>query len=95
MLAFRPDTVRMAEARDFDSAAVAIEAEFKHLRVTQPIGFGWMSSDLHPLGAVGDASAATAEKGEACAENGADAFIELLRDVLAFDLTRLRQGPLA
>jgi creatinine amidohydrolase len=95
MLAFRPDLVDMSEAGDFESAAVAIEAEFKHLRVTQPVGFGWMSSDLHPLGAVGDASAATADKGEACAENGADAFIDLLRDVLAFDLARLRPGPLA
>jgi creatinine amidohydrolase len=95
MLAFKPDLVRMAEAGDFESASVAIEAEFKHLRVTQPISMGWMSSDLHPLGAVGDASAATREKGEACAENGAEAFIELLRDVVAFDLKRLRPGPLA
>jgi creatinine amidohydrolase len=95
MLAFKPNTVRMSEARDFVSAAVAIEQEFKQLRVTQPIGFGWMSSDLHEFGAVGDAGNATAAKGEACAENGADAFMDLLRDVLAFDLTRLRQGPLA
>jgi creatinine amidohydrolase len=63
--------------------------------VTQPIGFGWMASDLHPLGTAGDASTATAEKGEACAENGAEAFLDLLRDVLAFDLARLRDGPLA
>jgi creatinine amidohydrolase len=54
-----------------------------------------MASDLHTLGTVGDASKATAEKGEACAENGAEAFLDLLRDVLAFDLARLRQGPLA
>jgi creatinine amidohydrolase len=94
MLAFRPDTVRMSEARNFVSSAIGIEQEFRHLRVTQPIGFGWMSSDLHPLGTAGDASNATAEKGEACAEHGADAFIDLLRDVLAFDLARLKPGPL-
>ncbi len=95
MLAFKPDLVRMGEARNFVSAAVAIEAEFKRLRVTQPIGIGWMSSDLHELGAAGDASNATAAKGEACAECGVDGFLELLRDVLAFDLDRLGQGPLA
>ncbi len=95
MLAFRPNTVRMSEARNFVSQAIEIEKEFRHLRVTQPIGFGWMASDLHELGAAGDASKATAEKGEACAGYGADAFIDLLRDVLAFDLTRLHQGPLA
>ncbi|HZZ60427.1 MAG TPA: creatininase family protein [Roseiarcus sp.] len=93
MLAFRPETVRMSEARNFVSAAIGIEEEFKQLRVTRPIGFGWMSSDLHELGAAGDASAATAAKGEACADYAADRFIELLRDVLAFDLERLREGP--
>jgi creatinine amidohydrolase len=95
MLAFKPATVKMSEARDFVSEAVGIEQEFKQLRVTQPIGFGWMSSDLHPLGAVGNASIATAAKGEACAEHAANAFIDLLRDVLAFDVSRLRKGPLA
>ncbi len=95
MLAFRPETVRMNEARDFVSLALSVEQECKQLRVTQPIGFGWMSSDLHELGAVGNAANATAEKGEACADNAADAFIDLLRDVLAFDLQRLRPGPLA
>ena len=95
MLAFKPDLVKMSEAGDFESVAVEIERDNKQLRVTQPIGFGWMSSDLYPLGAVGDASNATAAKGEACADNGADAFIDLLRDVHAFDLARLRPGPLA
>ncbi len=95
MLAFKPTAVRMEEARDFVSSAVSIEQEFKKLRVTQPIGIGWMSSDLHELGAAGDASNATAAKGEACAEYGAEGFIELLRDVHAFDLARLVQGPLA
>ena len=95
MLAFRPQNVRMSEAKDFVSSAVAIENEFKQLRVTQPIGFGWMSSDLHELGAVGDASNATAAKGEACAEQGVSGFIDLLRDVIGFDLARLGKGPLA
>jgi creatinine amidohydrolase len=94
MLAFRPKTVRMSEAQNFVSSAIGVEQEFRQLRVTQPIGFGWMASDLHPLGTAGDASKATAEKGEACAKNGAEAFLDLLRDVLAFDLARLNDGPL-
>jgi creatinine amidohydrolase len=95
MLAFRPRTVKMSEARNFASQAIEIEQEFRQLRVTQPIGFGWMASDLHELGPAGDAANATAAKGAACADHGADAFLELLRDVLAFDLSRLRPGPLA
>jgi creatinine amidohydrolase len=94
MLAFRPDTAGMGEARDFVSAGMAMERDFKRLRATQPIGFGWTASDLNESGAVGDAAAASAAKGEACAEHGADAFIELLRDVAAFDLARLAKGPL-
>jgi creatinine amidohydrolase len=94
MLAFRPETVRMENAQDFVSSAVGIEQEFRQLRVTQPIGFGWMASDLHSLGTAGDASKATTEKGEACADNAAGAFLDLLRDVLAFDLARLKPGPL-
>jgi creatinine amidohydrolase len=95
MLAFRPHTVRMSEARNFVSSAVGIEKDFKRLRVTQPIAIGWMSNDLHEMGAVGDASNANAAKGEACAECGVEGFIELLRDVQAFDLARLGHGPLA
>ena len=95
MLAFRPNTVKMANAENFASSAIGIEQEFKQLRVTQPIGFGWMASDLTAAGVAGDASKATKEKGEACADHAAGAFIDLLRDVYAFDLARLSDGPLA
>jgi len=95
MLAFKPHTVTMPQAANFVSAAVGIEQEMKHLRVTQPIGFGWMASDLTEAGVAGDASKGTAEKGEACADHAAKAFIDLLRDVASFDISRLRSGPLA
>ncbi len=95
MLAFRPDTVKPEEARDFVPASVAMEEDFTWLRATQPIGMGWMSQDLSPSGAMGNAANGTKAKGEACADYGATAFIELLRDVEAFDLARLKKGPLA
>ncbi|HEY1944019.1 MAG TPA: creatininase family protein [Roseiarcus sp.] len=94
MLAFRPETVRMAEARDFVSLAESMESEFQQLHVTQPNGFGWMSHDVNEHGAVGEADKATAAKGEAAAERGAEAFVALLREVAAFDLARLGKGPL-
>jgi creatinine amidohydrolase len=53
-----------------------------------------MSQDLSPAGAMGDAGAATQEKGEACADYGATAFLELLQDIEAFDMNRLADGPL-
>lgn len=94
MLAFRPEIVKMADAANFESAAARIERDNKRLRATQPIGFGWMASDLNMTGAVGDASAASAAKGEATAEVGVAGFLELLADVVTFDLETLRPGPL-
>jgi creatinine amidohydrolase len=89
MLAGRPDAVRPAEVKNFASAAAGMEREFRHLRLDDPAGFGWMTQDLNPTGAVGDASAATAAKGEAALDHGACAFIELLAEVGRFDLARL------
>lgn len=86
MLAFRPDTVRMDKAEDFVPRTVAMERDLKHLRAIQPSGFGWMAQDLNPKGAMGNAAAATAQKGAASADFGAAAFVELLRDVDRFGL---------
>ncbi len=94
MLAHRPDTVRPERVGNFPSAAIGMEAEFKWLRTERPSGFGWAIQDLHRSGAVGDASAANARKGEAALAFGARAFVELLLDIDRFDPTRLAQGPL-
>ncbi|MDQ6702002.1 MAG: creatininase family protein [Pseudomonadota bacterium] len=95
MLSFRPDLVRDDEATDFASQSVAMERDFNWLRAGRPTGFGWMSQDLSASGAMGNAAAANALKGEACADYGATAFIELLQDIDGFDLTRLKKGPLS
>jgi len=94
ILAFRPDAAKRDQARDFRSLGETMAAEFKRLRAGPPLGFAWMASDLDPEGAVGEADAATAAKGAAAADYGAAAFIDLLRDVIAFDLARLVGGPL-
>jgi creatinine amidohydrolase len=95
MLAARPDTVRMDKAPVATPATVAMADEFKWLGAYRPAGFAWMTQDLHPSGALGDATLATAEKGEASLMQGAQAFVELLRETDRFDLSRLREGPLA
>lgn len=89
MLEFRPELVDMGQANNFEPYSVAMEAEFKRLRANHPVGFAWASEDLSRTGAMGDARGATAAKGEAAADFGAHAFIELLEDVAAFDLARL------
>lgn len=88
MLAARGDTVRMANARDFEPRIAELESRFTYLRATQPVGFGWMAQDLHPAGAMGEADRATADKGNAALDHGANAFVQLLREVNAFELER-------
>jgi creatinine amidohydrolase len=94
MLAGKGDTVRMDKAANAVSASVAMETEFDYLNPYRPAGFGWMTQDLHPSGAVGDATRATAAKGDTALAHGARAFVELLAEVHRFDLGRLKQGPL-
>ena len=94
MLAGRGDTVRMDRAANAVAATVGMADDFKWLSAFRPVGFGWMTQDLHGSGALGDATLATAAKGEAALRHGARGFVELLGDVDRFDLTRLADGPL-
>ena len=59
----------------------------------RPAPFAWQAQDLHGSGAVGDATLASAEKGEQLIEHGARAFCELLEDVDKFDLKALSARP--
>jgi creatinine amidohydrolase len=95
MLAARADAVRKDKAAANTSASMVLEKDFRWLNTSRPAGFGWMTQDLHPCGAVGDARKATAEKGEAALAHGAKAFVELLREIDRFDLAALRKGPVA
>jgi len=94
MLAAYPDLVRRDKIANFIPSTIAMQRDFAHLRADFPAGFGWMTQDLNASGAAGDASLATAEKGEAALEHGARAFVALLRDAEKFGLERLAAGPL-
>ena len=94
MLAAHPGLVRTEHVQTFPSAGRELAREFRYLGIDRPARLGWMSQDLHASGAMGDASAATAEKGKALLEFGARAFVDLLKEVDRFDLARLKQGPL-
>ena len=90
MLALYPDLVRMEHAGQFASEQQAFEKEFAKLRGHGPVQFGWKIGDLNPSGAVGNASAATPDKGRKIIDHQAQGFIDVLRDVHAFDLRRLQ-----
>jgi creatinine amidohydrolase len=53
------------------AVTVAMAREFKWLGAYRPAGFAWMTQDLNATGAVGDATQASAAKGEAALAHGA------------------------
>jgi creatinine amidohydrolase len=81
MLHFRPESVDMGQARRFASSA-----EGGGIPPIGPVAYGWIASDLNPHGVVGDASRATAAKGEATAAHAVAGLVDLLR--------RMRDAPL-
>ena len=85
MLAKYPQHVRKDAIADFKPASVQIEKDHRLLSTQRPAPFAWQAQDLNPSGAIGDATKASAEKGEKLLEHGARAFCELLADVDRFD----------
>jgi creatinine amidohydrolase len=93
MLAAHAQSVEKEKMPNAESMTVSLGRDFCWLNASRPAGFGWMTQDLHQSGAVGDATKATAEKGEAALAHGAKAFVELLQEIDRFDLADLRKGP--
>lgn len=85
MLALHPEKVAMDKAERFGSRQAEFSARFAHLRAYGPHAFGWKMSDLNPKGVAGDASAATAQKGEELLAHAVRGLVALLEDVAAFD----------
>ncbi len=90
MLHLRPDLVDMDKARNFEPWTVAMQARFGFLTAEGRIGFGWQTQDLHPAGACGDASLATAAKGRLVVEHVSERLLSLLREVSEYPLDAIR-----
>ena len=90
MLALHPEQVHMDKAERFGSRQAEFAARFAHLRAYGPHAFGWKMSDLNAKGVAGDASAATAEKGERLIAHAVRGLVALIEDVAAFDVETLR-----
>jgi creatinine amidohydrolase len=95
MLARYPEAVRRESIADFRPRSIAMEQDYRWLSAHRPAPFAWQAEDLHESGAAGDATQASAEKGERLLEHGGRAFCELLADVDAFDPATLANRPRA
>ncbi len=65
MLALKPGQVDMRQAQDFHSSSQDRATNFRILGDGRSAKLGWQMQDYNPQGAVGNAAAATAEKGHA------------------------------
>ena len=95
MLARYPQAVRQDAIADFRPASIAMEKDYRFLSAHRPAPFAWQAQDLHASGAAGDATLASAAKGQSLLDHGAAAFCELLADVDKFDLATLSNVPKA
>ena len=87
MLAAYPERVRMDRAESFGSAHVKWHRDHPELGLGMaPLRPGWLMGDLNPKGAVGNAVAATAEKGEMLLDTAARKLARLVGDFARFTL---------
>jgi creatinine amidohydrolase len=93
MLAAYPHLVRADKIGDFQPSTVAMDKDYRWLNAHRPAPFAWQAQDLHRSGAIGDATAADADKGRQLLTHGALAFCELLADVQRFDPATFSDHP--
>ncbi|MEQ8335357.1 creatininase family protein [Nisaea sp.] len=87
MLALHPDLVRRDKIMDFPNSAAGRTGTAKRLGLSGAGGYAWNAEDLHPSGATGNASRATAEQGAALLAAYAAQLAELITDVADWPLT--------
>lgn len=81
MLALHPQRVRMDKAEYFRSSSQDRAERFATLGNGRSAKLGWMMQDYNPQGAVGNAAAATAEKGRALLDAAGRALAQALAEI--------------
>ena len=81
MLALKPDQVDMAKAQNFRSTAQDRAEKFSILGDGKSAKLAWQMQDYNPHGAVGNAAAATADKGRAVLHAAGSSLAELLAEI--------------
>ena len=81
MLALDPTHVQMAQAQHFASASQARSKQFDILGNGKSAKLGWQMQDYNPAGAVGNAAAATVDKGRAVVEAAGRGLARLLAEM--------------
>lgn len=89
MLHLHPDLVAMSRAENFVPLSVQIERESEILGPEGGARFGWQTQDLHPKGACGDATRATADLGKMVVDRVAAKLLVLIDEISRYPLSRI------
>jgi len=89
MLALRPQSVVMEQARDFKSSSQERAASYPILGNGTSAKLGWQMQDYNAQGAAGNASAATADKGRTVVEAAGRQLALLLQEFSTLPLSTL------
>lgn len=89
MLALEPQRVDMAQAQNFASTSEQRAQQFPILGNGRSAKLGWQMQDYNPAGAVGNAAAASPEKGRVVLDAAGRALAQLLAEVQQLPLTTL------
>jgi creatinine amidohydrolase len=93
MLALAPQTVRMAQARDFPSTSRERAGRYPILGNGRSAKLGWAMQDYNPEGAAGNAAAADAAQGRALLEAAGRQLALLLQEIAALPLATISPRP--
>ncbi len=86
MLHLAPETVAMSRAENFEPATTRVARDFEMLGLEGVVKFGWQTQDLHPKGACGDATRATAGLGKMVVERAAARLVTLVDEIARYPL---------
>jgi creatinine amidohydrolase len=93
MLALAPHTVDMSQARDFKSSSQERAAKYPVLGNGVSAKMGWQTQDYNAMGACGNASIATAEKGQAVLQAAGLKLAQLLQEISSLPMSTLIAKP--
>lgn len=93
MLALRPQFVDMTQVRDFKSTSQDRAASYPILGNGTSAKLGWQMQDYNTMGAAGNATLATAEKGRAVIDAAGLQLALLLQEVSRLPLSTLVDKP--
>jgi creatinine amidohydrolase len=93
MLALQPEAVDMAQAQNFASTSQQRASAYPILGNGKSAKLAWQTQDYNPAGAVGNAAAATADKGRTLLDAAGRALAQMLSELHQLPLSTLVDKP--